>query len=35
MLNFDFLDNGLETVSPAPFVYDVSTEIFLMFYSIN
>ena len=34
MLNFDFLDKGLGIVSPAHFVYDFSTKIFLMIYSI-
>ena len=35
MLNFDFLDNGLVIVSPAHFVNDFSTQIFLMLYSIK
>ena len=35
MLNFDILDKGLGIVSPAHFVYDFSTKIFLMLYSIN
>ena len=35
MLNFDFLDKGLGIVAPAHFVYDFSTKMFLMFYSIN
>ena len=35
MLNFDFLDKGLEIVSSADFVYDFSTKMFLMLYSIN
>ena len=35
MLNFDFLDKGLGIVSPAHFVYDFLTKIFLMLYSIN
>ena len=35
MLNFDFLDKGLGIVSPAHFVYDFSTKMFLMLYSIN
>ena len=35
MLNFDFLDKGLGIVSPAYFVYDFLTKIFLMLYSIN
>ena len=29
MLNFDFLDKGLGIVSPAYFVYDFSTKMFL------
>ena len=35
MLNFDFLVKGLGIVSPAHFVYDFSTKMFLMLYSIN
>ena len=35
MLNFDFLDKGLRIVSPAHFVYDFSTKMFLMLYSMN
>ena len=35
MLNFDFLEKGLELVSPPHFVYDCSTKMFLMLYSIN
>ena len=35
MLNFDFLDKGVEIVSPAYFAYDFSTKMFLMLYSIN
>ena len=35
MLNFDFLGKGLGIVSPAHFVYDFSTKMFLMLYSIN
>ena len=35
MLNFDFLDKGLEIVSPAQFMYDFSTKKFLMLYSVN
>ena len=35
MLNFDFLDKGLENVSTPYFVYDFSTKMFLMPYSIN
>ena len=30
MLNFDFLDKGLGIISPAYFVYDFSTKVFLM-----
>ena len=35
MLNFDFLDKGLEILSPAHFVYDFLAKMFLMLYSIN
>ena len=35
MLNFDFLGKGLGIVSQVHFVYDFSTKIFLMLYSIN
>ena len=35
MLNFDFLDMGLGIVSPAHFVYNFLTKMFLMLYSIN
>ena len=35
MLNFDFLDKGLGIVSSAHFVYDFSTKMSLMLYSIN
>ena len=35
MLNFDFLDKGLGIISPAHFVYDFLTKMFLMLYSIN
>ena len=35
MFNFDFLDKGLGIVSPTHFVYDFSTKMFLMLYSIN
>ena len=35
MLNFDFLDKGLGIVSPAHFMYDFSTKMFFMLYSIN
>ena len=34
MLNFDFLDKGLGIVSPARFVYDFSTKMLFMLYSI-
>ena len=33
--NFDFLERGLEIVSPPPFVYDFSRKMFLILYSIN
>ena len=35
MLNFDFLDKGLGIVSPAHFVYDFSSKMFFMLYSIK
>ena len=35
MLNLDFLDKGLGIVSPAHVVYDFSTKMFFMLYSIN
>ena len=35
VLNFNFLDEGLGIVSPAHFVYDFSTKMFLMLYSTN
>ena len=35
MLSFDFLDKGLGIISPAYFVYDFLTKMFLMLYSIN
>ena len=35
MLNLDFLDKGLGIVSPEHPVYDFSTKMFLMLYSIN
>ena len=35
MLKFDFLGKGLGIVSPATFVYNFSTKMFLMLYSIN
>ena len=35
MLNFDFLEKGLERVSPPHFEYDFSRKMFLMLYSIN
>ena len=34
MLNFDFLEKGLEKVSPSHFLYDFSRKIFFMLYSI-
>ena len=35
MLNFVFLDKSLGIISPAHFVYDFSTKMFIMVYSIN
>ena len=35
MFNFDFLDKDLGIVSPAIVVYDFSTKMFLMLYSIT
>ena len=35
MLNFDFLEKGLGTVSPPHFVYHFSRKIFFMLYSIQ
>ena len=35
MLNFDFLDKGLGIVSRAYFVYDFSTKMFFMLYSVK
>ena len=35
MLNFDFLEKGLEIVPPQHFVYNFSRKMFLMSYSIN
>ena len=35
MLNFNFLDKDLGIVSPAYFVYDFSTKMLLILYSIN
>ena len=35
MLNLDFFDKGQGIVSPAHFVYDFSTKMFLILYSIN
>ena len=35
ILNFDLLDKCLRIVSPAHSVYDFSTKMFLMLYSIN
>ena len=33
MLNIDFLEKGLELVSPTHFVYEVLRKMFLMLYS--
>ena len=33
--NFYFLEKGLGIVSPPHFVYEFSTKVFLMLYSIN
>ena len=33
MLNFDFLEKGLEKVSPPHFVYDLPRKMFLKLYS--
>ena len=35
VLNFDILDKGLGIVSPADFMYDFSTKMFLILYCIN
>ena len=35
MLSFDILDKGLGLVSPADFVYNFSTKMLPMLYSIN
>ena len=35
MLNFDFLEKGLEIVSPPRFVYDFLRNMFLMLCSID
>ena len=35
MLNFDFLDKGVGIVSPAHFVYDFLTKMFLILFSIS
>ena len=35
MFNFDVLGKGLGIVSPGHFIYDFSTKIFLMLYSVN
>ena len=35
MLNFDILDKGLGIISPAHFVHDFSTKMFLMLYCIK
>ena len=32
MLNFDYLEKGLEIVSPPQFVYDFSRKMFLILY---
>ena len=35
MLNFDFLEDGLELVLPVQFVYYFSRKIFIMLNAIN
>ena len=35
MINFDFLEKGLEIVSPSYFVYDFPGKMFLALYSVN
>ena len=35
MLNFDFVDKSLGRISPVHFMYEFSTKIVLMLYSIN
>ena len=35
MLNFDYLEKGLGIDSTPHFVYDFSSKMFLMLYSIN
>ena len=35
MINFDFLEKGLEMVFSAHFVYDFLPKMYLMLYSIN
>ena len=35
IFNFDFLEKCLRIVSPPHFVYDFSTNMFLMLYSVN
>ena len=35
MLNFDFLEKGPGIVSPPHFVYDLSINMLVIFYSIN
>ena len=35
MLNFGFLEKGLRTVSRSHFMYDFSTKMFLILYTIN
>ena len=35
MANFEFSDKRLGMVSPVDFVYDISTKMFFILYSIN
>ena len=35
MVNFNFLEKGLETISPPHFVHDFARKMFLMLYSIK
>ena len=35
MLNFDFLEEGLGTVSAPHFLYDFPRKVFLLLHSIN
>ena len=35
LLNFDFLEKGLGIVSPSHFLYDFSSKMLPMLYSIN